>query len=116
MWNELDMPDNIKIKYLAHPSSISLHNYGAAIDLGIVTNNGDLLDMGTPFDSFNELSEPCKEWKFLKDSTLSKEAYNNRLLLRKVMSKAGFTGISSEWWHFNSTNKFEASKKYKLID
>lgn len=50
MWEELKMPAAQKINYLAHPNDISLHNYGAAVDVGIIGNNDVLLDMGTPFD------------------------------------------------------------------
>lgn len=116
MWDELDMPANEKINYLAHPNDISLHNYGAAVDVGIIGNNDVLLDMGTPFDFFGELSEPKRETYFLETGKLTKESFTNRLLLRSVMTKAGFTTITSEWWHFNSTNKITAAQKYELID
>lgn len=116
MWDEFKMPDKQKINYLAHPKDISLHNYGAAIDVGIIGNNDLLLDMGTPFDFFGELSEPKKEQQFLLEGKLSKQAYTNRLLLRKVMTNAGFTTIATEWWHFNSTSKIIAASKYELIE
>ena len=115
MWDELDLAPAIKINYLAHPSAISLHNYGAAVDVGLAIHTGELLDMGTTFDSFEALSQPIKEWQFLKEKKLTQQAYENRVLLRKVMRKAGFTSISSEWWHFNATNKCVASQKYELI-
>ncbi|MES2567120.1 MAG: M15 family metallopeptidase [Bacteroidota bacterium] len=116
MWDELDMPSNEKINYLAHPNDISLHNYGAAVDVGIIGDNDVLLEMGTPFDFFGELSEPKREQEFLMNGQLSKEALTNRLLLRNVMSKAGFMAITSEWWHFNSTTKLLAAEKYELIE
>lgn len=116
MWDELQMPSEEKINYLAHPNDISLHNYGAAVDVGIIGNNDVLLNMGTPFDFFGELSEPKREKEFLEKGTLSKESLANRLLLRDVMTKAGFTIITSEWWHFNATNKITAASKYQLID
>ena len=116
MWDELDMPVAQKINYLAHPKDISLHNYGAAVDVGIIGENQVLLDMGTPFDSFNELSQPKKEQQFLKEGKLSQEAYTNRLLLRGVMQHAGFTMMHTEWWHFNATNKAIAAAKFELIE
>ena len=64
MWNELDMPQKEKINYLAHPNDTSLHNFGAAVDVGIISNEHVLLDMGTEFDSFVELSKPKKENQF----------------------------------------------------
>ncbi len=116
MWDELDMPAKDKINYLAHPSDISLHNYGAAVDVGIIGDNDVLLNMGTAFDFFGELSEPKREKEFVENGKLSQEALNNRLLLRTVMMKAGFTTITSEWWHFNATNKVTASARYELIE
>lgn len=115
MWDEFEMPDKQKINYLAHPKDISLHNYGAAVDVSIIGPNNVLLDMGTPFDFFGELSEPKKEQQFLLDGSLSKQAYANRQLLRKVMLKAGFMTITTEWWHFNADYKKDAAKKYELI-
>lgn len=116
MWEELKMPAEEKINYLAHPSDLSLHNYGAAVDVGIIGNNDVLLDMGTSFDFFGELSEPKREKELVEKGQLSKEAHNNRLLLRDVMTKSGFTTITSEWWHFNATSKSNAAIKYELID
>ena len=116
MWDELDMPSKEKINYLAHPDDISLHNYGAAVDVGIIGSNDMLLEMGTPFDFFGELSEPKKEQEFLQNGKLSKEALTNRLLLRSLMVKAGFMTITTEWWHFNSTTKIIAAEKYELIE
>ncbi|MES2763924.1 MAG: M15 family metallopeptidase [Bacteroidota bacterium] len=116
MWDELDLPAKEKINYLAHPSDISLHNYGAAVDIGIIGDNDVLLDMGSAFDFFGELSEPKREKELVENGKLSKEALANRLLLRNVMTKAGFTPITSEWWHFNATNKVTAAARYELIE
>lgn len=116
MWDELDMPSKEKINYLAHPDDISLHNYGAAVDVGIIGSNDVLLEMGTPFDFFGELSAPKREQEFLMNGKLSKEALTNRLLLRSIMLKAGFMTIATEWWHFNSTTKIIAAEKYQLIE
>lgn len=116
MWNELEMPIEQKINYLADPGSVSLHNYGAAVDVGIIGIDNVLLDMGTPFDYFGELSQPKMEQQFYKEGKLSKQALANRLLLRQVMLKAGFTMIGTEWWHFNSTTKIMAAQKYELIE
>jgi D-alanyl-D-alanine dipeptidase len=116
MWDELDMPAWKKINYLANPADISLHNYGAAVDVGIINENDSLLDMGTAFDSFNELSQPKYEARFLEDGSLSQGAYNNRLILRRAMLQAGFSMMHTEWWHFNATNKTTAAARYGLIE
>ncbi len=116
MWDMCQLPIEEKKKYLAHPNSFSVHNYGAAVDLTIADKNGKKLDMGTEFDFFGELSQPCKEKRFLKEGKLSQKQIDNRLLLRKTMQKAGFYSIRKEWWHFNSCWIDEAKKKYTRIE
>jgi D-alanyl-D-alanine dipeptidase len=116
IWDSLKMEPNIKYNYVATPWDISLHNYGAAVDLSILDQSkNELLDMGTAFDFFGQLAEPRYEYKFVKSKELSDTAYKNRLLLRSVMKKAGFSPIPSEWWHFNSCNKEFAAQTYTLI-
>ncbi len=117
MWDSVDVPDNVRYKYLSNPKYGSLHNFGAAVDVSIINDStGEALDMGTPFDCFCELAYPYFEKKMLANGKLSHKAYQNRLLLRYVMKKAGFSGISTEWWHFNSCSRKTARKKYPLIE
>jgi len=116
MWDSLDMPPDIKYAYLSPPFSISLHNYGCAVDLSIIDlKTNKLLDMGTDFDHFGKLSQPVYEWQFLKTGELTQQAFDNRKLLRKVMQLANFFPITSEWWHFNFCKKEFASINFKLI-
>ncbi|MBA3663660.1 MAG: peptidase M15, partial [Bacteroidetes bacterium] len=91
MWDSLEMPPDKKFNYLAPPYTVSLHNYGCAVDLTIIDLSTDsILEMGSGFDHFGKLSEPAYEWHFLKSGELSEEALNNRKLLRKVMQAARF--------------------------
>ena len=116
MWDSLDMPPDVKYNYLSPPSSISLHNYGCAIDATIIDiANGKPLDMGSEFDHFEKLSQPAYEWQFLKSGELTQEAFNNRKLLRAVMQQAKLNPITSEWWHFNYCTKEVAAAKFILI-
>ncbi len=72
----------------------SSHSRGSTVDVTIISNeNGSELDMGTPFDLFDQKSWPS-------DTTVTKEQRANRMLLRTVMSKHGFIGLDEEWWHF----------------
>lgn len=116
MWDSLKLQPIVKYDYLARPDELSLHNYGAAVDVSIINENGVLLDMGTPYDFFGDLARPSMENEFYSSGLLSKEAYCNRLLLRKIMIQSGFYPITSEWWHFNSCNKVYAAANYKLIE
>lgn len=116
MWDSLKIPTEEKSKFLASPWTKSLHNFGAAVDVSIVNSNGWEMDMGTPYDYFGELSYPISENKMLQEGKLSHRQLENRKLLRDVMTRAGFTPIATEWWHFNFCNLDEATQKYKLVE
>ena len=115
MWDTLLMPIREKTKFLSNPKNRSIHNYGAAIDISISSKNGEELDMGTPFDFIGKLAHPREEKKLLKEGKLTKKQVRNRVLLRKVMKKAGFFNIQTEWWHWNSCSRNTAKSKYKLV-
>lgn len=117
MWDSLVMPFYEKTKFLSNPSNRSVHNYGAAIDLSIMNIlTGEELDMGTPYDFIGKLGHPRLEKEFLKSGELTQRQINNRLLLREVMTEAGFRQLQTEWWHYNSCPRSVAKKKYKLIE
>lgn len=116
MWDTIKIPLKERSKYLSNPKNGSLHNFGAAVDLSIIDENGYLLDMGTPYDFFGELAYPREEERLNKEGKLTRKQLLNRELLRTVMTKAGFTGITTEWWHFNSCSRSEAIVKYKIIE
>jgi len=84
--------------YVAKPGKGSNHNRGAAIDLSLMDENGQLLDMGGAFDDFSAISNYAAEG-------LSKEVRKNRRLLRRIMTRAGFKPYESEWWHFDYKQK-----------
>lgn len=66
----------------------SAHSRGSTVDLTI-----DGLDMGGIFDLFDPRSNTLHP-----DLTAQQRA--NRLLLKSVMSAAGFEYFPLEWWHF----------------
>lgn len=115
MWDSLKLHPLVKYDYLARPDELSLHNYGAAVDISIINENGVLLDMGTPFDFFGDLARPIMEAQLYNEGKLSKTAYCNRLLLRRIMVQSGFYPITSEWWHFNACSKKYAALNYVII-
>lgn len=116
MWNTLDIPYQERSKYLSNPTGGSLHNFGAAVDLSIINENGYELDMGTEYDYFGELAYPREEERMIKEGKLTHKQLLNRELLRNVMEQAGFFGITTEWWHFNSCCRKEAYTKYAIIE
>ena len=116
MWEALDsIPIAERGKFLSNPKNGSIHNYGAAVDLTICDENGTPLDMGAAYDEIGKIAYPSFEQEFLQKGLLTKQHIENRKLLRKVMSQAGFYNIPSEWWHFNSCSREEAKKRYELV-
>jgi D-alanyl-D-alanine dipeptidase len=114
MWNVVaGTPKNI---YVSNPANGGgLHNYGLAVDVTIADANGDSITMGTRIDNMTRLAHIDKEDELLRQGKLTREAYNNRRLLRRVMREAGFRALRSEWWHFNYTSRANARKYYKVI-
>ncbi len=92
------------------------HNYGMAVDVTLVSDKGEWLPMGSPFDFFGPEAYTDKENELLKTRRISPTEYYNRRLLRRIMEEAGFKPITTEWWHFNACTREEALKKYPLID
>lgn len=116
MWDSLKLPPIKKYQYLSPPSEPSLHNYGCAVDVTLFDRvTGKELDMGSAYDEFSKRSEPAMEKQLLSSGDLSVEAYTNRKLLRKVMERAGYKPIATEWWHFSICTKPEAQKRFDLI-
>jgi D-alanyl-D-alanine dipeptidase len=105
-----------KEEYVADPEKGSIHNFGAAVDVSIVDQEGNRLDMGTPFDYFGDLAQPRYEDRFLREGALTENQVENRRLLREVMEKAGFQTIPDEWWHFNAFSPEEVKRRYAIVE
>ena len=88
---DLDKEELFMKGYIASRSS---HSRGSTVDLTLFDmRTGKELDMGSPFDYFSEVSHP--------DYTgITKEQYENRMLLRTAMLRNGFEPFDCEWWHF----------------
>lgn len=71
--------------YIAEKSG---HSRGSTVDLTI-----EGLDMGSPWDFFDEKSHTEYE-------SLPAQARANRLFLKTLMSRHGFNNYAKEWWHF----------------
>jgi D-alanyl-D-alanine dipeptidase len=116
LWNALPQyPPELRRNYVANPAEHSIHNYGSAVDLTVADEQGRPLDMGTPFDFFGEMAYPSREKVLLASGKLTKEAYSNRLILRKAMVRGGFMPIEYEWWHFNAFSRAEAKRRFAVL-
>lgn len=81
-------------QYVANPVKGSIHNKGGAVDITLVTLEGEALDMGTDFDFFGKPA-------YHDYLDLPQHILDNRKLLKHTMEKHGFWGIRTEWWHYN---------------
>jgi D-alanyl-D-alanine dipeptidase len=92
----IDKSELFHRNYIAHRSG---HSRGSTVDLTIINlKTNEPLDMGTPFDFLDPLSQPSNRM-------VTAEQFKNRMLLQTLMRKAGFSSLKNEWWHFNLRNE-----------
>jgi D-alanyl-D-alanine dipeptidase len=103
-------------EYVANPDKGSVHNYGLAVDLTCVDEAGEWVNMGSGFDFFHRISQPRFEEEFLRSGELKREHWENRLVLRRAMTKAGFLQLPHEWWHFDALPREEIRSAFRLIE
>ncbi|MDD5627617.1 MAG: M15 family metallopeptidase [Elusimicrobia bacterium] len=82
-------------RYVADPAKGSRHNRGAAVDVSLADVAGRELEMPTGYDDFSERAR--RDW-----AGASPAAAAHRAALERVMSRHGFVGFPSEWWHFDA--------------
>lgn len=102
--------------YVADPDRGSMHNYGCAVDLTVVNEKGRELDMGTAFDAFTPVSEPKREDQFLADGKLTLMQVENRLILRRAMTGAGFFQLPHEWWHYDAFPGDRVRREFRIVE
>lgn len=90
--------------YVANPSFGSPHSRGVAIDLTLVSSDGQELEMGTGFDTFTEKSHHGY-------IGLPPIVQRNRALLLGIMTAAGWDCYQKEWWHY----QLFSAKAYPLL-
>ncbi len=114
LWDQVKGTD--KETYVANPKGGSIHNYGFALDISLLDENGRELDMGTPYDDFTPLSQPQRESEYLRQGRLSEAQLRNRRILRTAMEQAGFIQLPVEWWHYDALPKSEVRGRYKIVE
>ncbi|MEI7537620.1 MAG: M15 family metallopeptidase [Comamonadaceae bacterium] len=103
-------------QYLADPAKGSIHSFGMAVDVTLVDQAGVELDMGTGFDNLSDLSHPKYEQMHLTQGLLHQTHVQNRQILREAMFSAGFSGISTEWWHFDFGDRALVRRDYLRVE
>jgi D-alanyl-D-alanine dipeptidase len=94
------------------------HTRGSTVDLTLFDMATEKeVDMGGTFDWFGPESHPdfCgnpETGEYTGDNSASpagrsitKEQFNNRMILRNAMLRHGFKSLDSEWWHFTLKNE-----------
>jgi zinc D-Ala-D-Ala dipeptidase len=86
------MPKN---NYVVNPrdGSGSFHTWGVSVDATLVDDWGRPLSMPTDFDNFT----PAAMLDYVGNDPLVR---THLYLLQRAMSRAGFYGLRTEWWHF----------------
>jgi D-alanyl-D-alanine dipeptidase len=97
---------------LLSPPGAGAHPRGMAVDCGLETEEGALLDMGTVFDFLAESSAPAHNPAHRNYPHLSEEVRRNRGVLDTAMQEsAAALGIDlvplpQEWWDFRLPPSF----------
>lgn len=102
--------------YVANPDPGSMHNHGAAVDITIADRQGVRLDMGTPLDHFGPETQVTLERHYREKGVLSDAQVANRLILREVMTRAGFFQLAIEWWHYDAWDKYYVRQHFPIIE
>jgi CubicO group peptidase (beta-lactamase class C family)/D-alanyl-D-alanine dipeptidase len=91
-WDGTPADDHV---FVANPAEGSKHNRGAAADVGIYDlYSGAEVPMPSGYDEMTD-----RAYSYYPGGT-SLQRWT-RDLLRSVMERNGFSGIDSEWWHFD---------------
>jgi D-alanyl-D-alanine dipeptidase len=75
------------------------HSTGAAVDVTLVDDAGQIVNMGSPIDEMSERSHP--DYYANSDRPEAQKYHAHRQLLQDVMLKVGFLRNPREWWHFS---------------
>lgn len=111
LMNEEELEAETK-KFVSKPSldpeNPSVHNTGGAIDLTLFDLEQQCeLNLGTAFDDFTPKAYTHSfEEEAAKQYEDYEEIRNNRRLLYYCMTRAGFTNLPTEWWHYDYGDNF----------
>jgi D-alanyl-D-alanine dipeptidase len=102
-------------RYFANPERGSIHSFGMAVDVTLLDAQGREADMGSGFDEMSVKSHPALEAEQLAAGAITREHIAAREVLRAAMAAGGFTGIPTEWWHFNRGDPALVRREYARV-
>jgi D-alanyl-D-alanine dipeptidase len=103
-------------RYFADPARGSIHSFGMAVDVTLIDAHARELDMGSGFDEMSAKSHPALEGEQLAAGAITREHIAAREILRGAMAAGGFTGIPTEWWHFNHGDPAAIRRGFPRVD
>ena len=101
--------------YFANPEAGSIHSYGMAVDVTLLDPAGKECDMGTGFDAMTPASHPVQHAEHLALGVLKASHLEERGWLYAAMSRSGYRGISTEWWHFDFGDRDAVRRHYPRV-
>ncbi len=87
---------------IAKPLPLANHHCGGAIDVTLAYDNGEFVDMGTPYIDLiedNQMNDFLKKIPMLSEE-ITEEQKINRAVLRNAMDTEDFVWYPGEWWHY----------------
>ena len=97
----VDVAGTPQQEYFANPERGSIHSFGMAVDCTLLAPDGSEADMGSGFDEMTLASHPEFHAAHLASGRLTLAQVAQRDCLRSAMVHGGFSGIPTEWWHFD---------------
>jgi len=101
MWKVFPKPG-----FVANPKTGSIHNRGAAVDVGLSAEDGAELQMPTGFDAF------VPEAAAGATTGIPEDLRARRDRLRAAMEAEGFVVNPKEWWHYSVRD----ARAFPLLD
>jgi D-alanyl-D-alanine dipeptidase len=83
------------------------HTTGGAVDVGLCTSDGTIINLGTDYLEFNENTYSHKK--------INNEIDELRSCLRSAMEISGFINYPCEWWHFCYGDRMWAAYSKKKV-
>ncbi|MDE2082327.1 MAG: D-alanyl-D-alanine dipeptidase [Burkholderiales bacterium] len=102
--------------YFADPAQGSIHSFGMAVDVTLLDAQGREADMGSGFDEMTPASHPALHAQHLASGRLSAAQLAQRRWLHDAMAAGGFSGIPTEWWHFDHGDRDRVRRELPRID
>ncbi len=111
----VDVAGTPQQEYFANPERGSIHSFGMAVDCTLLAPGGQEADMGSGFDEMALASHPELHDAHLASGRLKVAHVAERDCLRDAMAQGGFSGITTEWWHFDHGDRHTVRREMPRV-